>query len=74
MFITYHAEGDRDSDFVKAEMAQIQTTIRIELDAAKMSWMDILATAGNRRRALVTMFLGLYVTNSSTAPFSHHLC
>ncbi|CRK20381.1 hypothetical protein BN1708_012846 [Verticillium longisporum] len=61
VFITYHAEGDRDSEFVKAEMAQIQTTIRIEMDTAKMSWMDILATAGNRRRALVTMFLGLYL-------------
>lgn len=59
ILIKYHAEGDRDSEFVKAEMAQIQSTLKIELEAANMSWMDILATPGNRRRAFISMFLGL---------------
>lgn len=55
----YHAEGDENSEFVKAEMAQIETTLEIELEAAKMSWMDILSTAGARRRCFITAFLGL---------------
>ncbi|KAM0277047.1 hypothetical protein ACHAQH_006117 [Verticillium albo-atrum] len=73
ILIKYHAEGDSDSEFVRAEMAQIQTTIRIEMDAAKMSWMDILATAGNRRRALVTMFLGLFTQWSGNTLISYYL-
>jgi hypothetical protein len=40
----YHAEGDRDSLFVKAEMVQIETTIKIELEASKLSWMDMVRT------------------------------
>ncbi|KAF4621512.1 hypothetical protein G7Y89_g14561 [Cudoniella acicularis] len=40
----YHAEGDRDSLFAKAELAQIETTIKIELEAAKLSWFDMVRT------------------------------
>ncbi len=34
----YHAEGDPDSVLVKAEMAQIRSTIKIEMDNSKQSW------------------------------------
>ncbi len=60
ILIKYHAEGDRDSEFVKAEMAQINATIKIELESSKKSWTDILATSGMRRRAIITTFLGLF--------------
>ncbi len=39
-----HAEGDRNSLFVKAEMVQIETTIRIELEASKLTWTDMIRT------------------------------
>lgn len=41
-------------------MAQMQTTIRIELESAKKSWKDIFRTAGMRRRLLITTMLGLF--------------
>ena len=41
-------------------MAQMQTTIRIELESAKKSWLDIFKTAGMRRRLLITTMLGLF--------------
>jgi MFS family permease len=44
ILVYYHAEGDRDSVFVKAEMVQIETTIQIELEASKLTWMDMLRT------------------------------
>ena len=59
ILIKYHAEGDASSEFVKAEMTQIKTTLEIEMEAAKMTWGDIMATSGARRRCLITAFLGL---------------
>jgi MFS family permease len=56
----YHAEGDQDSEFVKAEMAQIRTVIKIEMESSQRSWLDLFHTVGMRRRSLVTVFLGLF--------------
>jgi hypothetical protein len=41
ILVKYHAKGDRGSVLVRAEMAQIKETIKIELEHAKMSWMDM---------------------------------
>ena len=60
ILIKYHAEGDRDSAFVAAEMAQLRTTITLELEASKSSWIDIAKTAGMRRRMLISMLIGLF--------------
>lgn len=56
----YHAEGDRDSIFVKAEMAQIETTIKLELEIAKQSWFDMVKTPGMRRRTTLAACMGLF--------------
>ncbi len=56
----YHSEGDRESLIVKAEMAQIETTIRIEMDASKQSYLDLFRTSGMRKRTLLGMMLGLF--------------
>lgn len=56
----YHAEGDRDSLFVKAEMSQIETTIKLELEAAQLSWWDMVRTPGMRRRTFIASAMGLY--------------
>ncbi|KAI1363148.1 guanine deaminase [Xylaria arbuscula] len=56
----YHAEGDRESPFVKAEFAQLQTTINIELEHSKKSMVDLVRTSGNRRRLLISTMLGLF--------------
>lgn len=69
----YHAEGDTESEFVKAEIAQITTTLQIEKEAAKETWMDLLRTVGMRRRAFVTMFLGLFTQWSGNTLISYYL-
>lgn len=56
----YHAEGDRESKFAKAEMAQINATIKIEYEVSRQSWLQLLKDRGMRRRAVVTAFLGLF--------------
>ena len=69
----YHAEGDRDSLLVRAEMAQIKSTIKIELEHAKLSWFDMLRTSGMRRRVFITSFMGLFTQWSGNTLISYYL-
>lgn len=70
--VKYYAEG-RESEFVKAEMAQIQSTLRIEMRSTKRSWLDLGATAGMRRRLLTTCMLGLFTQWSGSTLISYYL-
>jgi hypothetical protein len=72
ILVKMHAEGDADSLLVKAEMAQIKSTIKIELDNSKQSWMDMVSTAGMRRRVLVSCFLGLFTQMSGNTLLSYY--
>lgn len=38
----------------------MQTTIRIELENSKKSWLDLFKSSGMRRRLLITTMLGLF--------------
>ncbi|TRX90907.1 hypothetical protein FHL15_008112 [Xylaria flabelliformis] len=69
----YHAEGDRESEFVKAEFAQLQTTISIELEHSKKSMVDLIRTSGNRRRLLISTMLGLFTQWSGNTLISYYL-
>jgi hypothetical protein len=60
ILVTYHAEGDPESEFVRAEMAQIESTIRLELEHSKRSWWEMVGTPGMRKRVVVGSFLGLF--------------
>lgn len=60
ILIEYHAEGDPNSAFAKAEFAQIQTTLAIEAEASKRSWREMVATPGMRKRVLIASALGLF--------------
>jgi MFS family permease len=55
----YHAEGDMNSEFVKAEYVQIEQTLELEKETSKVGWMDMLSQAGMRKRLLIAAFLGL---------------
>ncbi|KAJ6476271.1 hypothetical protein C8R45DRAFT_375353 [Mycena sanguinolenta] len=57
----YHAEGDMHSDFVKAEYAAIEQTLREEMKTAGRSWFELFSTSGMRKRAMLAVFLGLAV-------------
>jgi hypothetical protein len=70
ILIKYHGEGDRDSILVQAEMAQIQSTIKIELEHAKQSWMDMFRTSGMRRRVIIASFLGFFTQMSGNTLIS----
>ncbi|KAI0528260.1 general substrate transporter [Xylaria bambusicola] len=73
ILVKYHAEGDENSEFAKAEMAEIKTTIAIELEHSKRSWYDMVSTAGNRRRLLIGSLVGIMTQLSGNVVISYYL-
>jgi hypothetical protein len=68
----YHAEGDATSLLVQAEMAQIRSTIKLEMEHSNQTWLDLFRTAGMRRRALIAGFLGLFTQMSGNTLLSYY--
>ena len=68
----YHAEGDASSLLVQAEMAQIRSTIKIEMEHSKQTWLDLFRTAGMRRRTLIAGFLGLFTQMSGNTLLTYY--
>ncbi|KAI1491802.1 general substrate transporter [Biscogniauxia mediterranea] len=73
VLVTYHGEGDLNSEFAKAEMAEIKTTIAIEMEHAKKSWLDLVSTAGNRRRLAIGSLVGVFTQLSGNVVISYYL-
>ena len=73
ILVKYHAEGDSNSEIVAAEMAQIRSTIQLEMENAKKSWLDLFETSGMRRRTLITAMLGLFTQWSGNTLISYYL-
>jgi len=57
---------------VKAEMAQIRSTIKLEMDNSKQSWWNMVATKGMRRRTIISSFLGLFTQLSGNSLISYY--
>ncbi|KAK3074248.1 hypothetical protein LTR53_003471 [Teratosphaeriaceae sp. CCFEE 6253] len=72
VLVKYHAEGDADNLIVQAEMAQIRSTIKLELQANKQSWLTMVNNAAMRRRVLITVFLGLFTQMSGNTLLSYY--
>jgi hypothetical protein len=68
----YHAEGDSSSVLVQAEMAQIRSTIKLEMEHSQQSWMDMVRTPGMRRRVVIACFLGLFTQMSGNTLLSYY--
>ncbi|KAJ7891146.1 hexose transporter [Mycena leptocephala] len=73
ILVKYHAEGDVNSEFVKAEYAQIERTLELELETSKTSWKDFASTPGMQKRLLVTAGLGLFTQWSGNGLTSYLL-
>jgi len=60
ILVKYHAEGDENSEFVKAEYTQIAETLQEEMKNAEMSWKETFSTSGMRKRVIIAASLGLF--------------
>lgn len=72
ILVKYHAEGDADSPLVHAEIVQIRETLKLEMEASKQSWLDLVRTSGMRRRVVVTAFIGLFTQLSGNTLLSYY--
>jgi len=70
--VKYHSEGDAESILVKAEMAQIKSTIKLELGMKKQSWADMVRSSGMRRRVFIAGMLGLFTQMSGNTLLSYY--
>jgi hypothetical protein len=68
----YHGEGDTNSELVNVEMAQIKTTIQIEMESSKQSWRSFFSQSGMRRRAFITAFIGGFTQLSGNTLLSYY--
>ncbi|KAF8550483.1 hexose transporter [Imleria badia] len=73
ILVKYHAEGDENSEFVKAEYTQIEETLEAELKTAQVNRMDVFSTPGMRKRVIIAFFLGLFVQWCGVGLISHFL-
>ena len=60
ILVKYHAEGDENSEFVKAEYTQIEQTLEAERTIAQVNSKIVFSTPGMRRRVVIATFLGLF--------------
>ena len=54
-------------------MAQIESTIRLELQHSSRSWFDMISTPGMRKRVVIGSFLGLFTQFSGNTLISYYL-
>ncbi|KAK0443916.1 major facilitator superfamily domain-containing protein [Desarmillaria tabescens] len=69
----YAIPRDVDSEFVKAEYAQIEKTLELEKETAKTSWMELVTTSGMRKRLVIGSLLGLFTQWSGNGLTSYYL-
>ncbi|KAF8133845.1 general substrate transporter [Boletus edulis] len=67
VLVKFHAEGDENSEFAKAEYTQIEETLEAELKIAQINRMEVLSTPGMRRRVLIAASLGVFAPWSGIA-------
>ncbi|CDK29778.1 unnamed protein product [Kuraishia capsulata CBS 1993] len=55
----FHANGDRDSELVKAEYTEIKEVLEFEKES-RIGWLDMFKTKGNRWRMWIIFWMGVF--------------
>ncbi|KAF6837133.1 sugar transporter [Colletotrichum plurivorum] len=70
----FHAGGDEASPLVAFEMAEIERAIEDDRAASSSSsWAEMFKTPGNRRRALISVSLGIFAQWNGNNVVSYYL-
>lgn len=70
----YHADGNRDDEFVILEYTEIRTALLMDKDADRNShWGDFLKTKGNRKRIGLITAIGIFSQWSGNGLVSYYL-
>lgn len=69
----YHTGGDESHPLIAYEMREIKDALEIEAEQARMSWLDLFRTPGNRRRMRVIMAIAAFSQLSGNGLTSYYL-
>jgi len=69
----YHANGNENDTFVRAEFAEIQGTIQLEKTMPQQGWFALLKTPGNRKRVLLIVLTCFFSQCSGNGLVSYYL-
>ncbi|KAI9147075.1 Lactose permease [Paramyrothecium foliicola] len=70
---TYHANGDRDSEWLSFEFSEIKNSLTAEAEDEKTSWKALIATPGNRKRVAICVVCGLFSQLIGNGLISYYL-
>ncbi|OZJ01619.1 hypothetical protein BZG36_05531 [Bifiguratus adelaidae] len=73
ILIQYHGGGDRNSELVRFEMAEIKTTLEAEKVQKAAHWKEWLATKGNRYRLFIVLIIPYMLQLAGNALVSYYL-
>jgi hypothetical protein len=68
-----HADGDENDELVQLEYREIRQTIAQEKEVAKRSYMELIATPGNRMRTFIAFTIGFFSQWSGNGLVSYYL-
>ncbi|KAI8577911.1 hypothetical protein K450DRAFT_212247 [Umbelopsis ramanniana AG] len=68
-----HADGNDQDELVQLEYREIRQTIAQEKEVAKRSYLELIATPGNRMRLFITITIGFFSQWSGNGLVSYYL-
>jgi len=68
-----HANGNDNDPLVELEMTEIEEAIRYQKDHERRSWLELVATRGNRYRMFIGITVGLFSQWSGNGLLSYYL-
>lgn len=69
----HHAGGDISHPLVAFEYNEIKEALALESQAARVSWLDLFRTPGNRRRMRIIIGIGVFSQWSGNGLISYYL-
>ncbi|KAM5380970.1 hypothetical protein ACJZ2D_003279 [Fusarium nematophilum] len=74
ILVKHHANGDERSSLVELEYTEIKESIESDASVkARTGWLDLVRTAGNRRRLIIVFFAGLFIEISGNGLVQYYL-
>ncbi|KAJ4260973.1 hypothetical protein NW757_001362 [Fusarium falciforme] len=74
ILVRHHANGNERSSLVDLEYTEIKESIESDASVkAKTGWLDLVRTAGNRRRLIIVFFAGLFIEISGNGLVQYYL-
>jgi hypothetical protein len=73
ILVKYHGEGNPNSQYVKAEFAEMVATIKMDMESIKQTWGEPISTMANLKRCSLVAFIGVFSQWSGNGLVSYYL-